>query len=147
MLALRKATKADWDFLVGLRRETMRPHVESSGRAYDDEAQVQRLLYKYECAEIVQYDGCDIGLLKVDRSERPWALVQIQLAPEFQRRGLGEELMRQLLSEARAEGAPVQLSVLRANPARRLYERLGFVVAAEKEHAFMMVYKPASGEL
>lgn len=146
MLTLRKAIEADWDFLVELRRQTMRPHVENSGRAYDEEAQGQRLLYKYECAEIVQYDGRDIGLLKVDRSERPWMLIQIQLAPEFQRRGLGEQLLRQLLLEAKEQGAPVQLSVLRANPARRFYERLGFVVAAEKEHALVMVYTPAAGE-
>jgi len=122
----------------------MRPHFERSGREYDDEAQGQRLLYKYACAEIVQYDGRDIGLLKVDRSERSWALIQIQLAPEFQCHGLGAALLRQLLVEATAQGATVQLSVLKANPAQRLYERLGFVVVEEKEHAFAMVYTPVS---
>lgn len=146
MLSLRKATEEDWDFLLELRRETMRPHVENSGRAYDEEAQSQRLSYKYDCAEIVQYGGRDIGLLKVDRSERPWVLVQIQIASEFQRRGLGEELLRQLLAEAKKQRASVQLSVLRANPARRLYERLAFVVGAEKEHAFLMVHTPGAGE-
>jgi GNAT superfamily N-acetyltransferase len=146
MLALRKATGEDWEFLVELRRETMRPHVERSGRAYDEEAQSRRLSYKYDCAEIVQYDGRDIGQLKVDRSEQPWVLIQIQIAPEFQRRGLGEELLRRLLAEAEEQRASIQLSVLRANPARRLYERLAFVVVAEKEHAFLMLYTAATGE-
>jgi hypothetical protein len=48
LLALRKATKEDLDFLIELRRQTMRPHFERSGREYDEKAQRQRLLYKYD---------------------------------------------------------------------------------------------------
>ncbi len=54
--------------------------------------------------------------------------------------------LRRLLAEAEEQRAQVQLSVLCANPARRLYERLGFVAVGEKEHALVMVYTPVLGE-
>lgn len=52
----------------------------------------------------------------------------IALEPAFQRRGLGERLMRGALEAAAAQGVPkVSLTVHPDNPAIRLYERCGFV--------------------
>ena len=44
-----------------------------------------------------------------------------------------------MLFRSQAADAEIRLSVLKANPARRVYERLGFTVVAEKAHAFEMV--------
>jgi len=44
--------------------------------------------------------------------------------------------------EARDAGASLKLDVLKANPARRLYERLGFTVIADTAHLFEMRLKP-----
>jgi ribosomal protein S18 acetylase RimI-like enzyme len=52
----------------------------------------------------------------------------IALEPAFQRRGLGERLMRGALHAAAAQGvSQVSLTVHPDNPAIRLYERCGFV--------------------
>lgn len=67
-----------------------------------------------------------------------WQLIQIQLAPEVQGRGIGEALIRRLVDEARSAGAALTLHVLHANPARRLYERLGFRIVAHGEHDYLM---------
>ena len=40
--------------------------------------------------------------------------------------GVGEKLMRALIGEAARRGLDLNLSVRSENPARRLYERLGF---------------------
>jgi len=54
--------------------------------------------------------------------------LSVALQAEFRGAGIGTRLLRALLDEARARGvAAVSLSVQDANPARRLYERLGFV--------------------
>jgi ribosomal protein S18 acetylase RimI-like enzyme len=45
--------------------------------------------------------------------------------------GIGTQLLTQLLADARAVYPAVVLSVRAANPARRLYERLGFAVVDE----------------
>ena len=50
----------------------------------------------------------------------------IEILPEFQGKGLGSQIIRDILAEGRKAGLPVTLTVLSLNPARRLYERLGF---------------------
>jgi GNAT superfamily N-acetyltransferase len=52
----------------------------------------------------------------------------IGVAPAARGSGLGTALLARLLADAREQGtAAVSLSVRESNPARRLYERLGFV--------------------
>ena len=46
--------------------------------------------------------------------------------PEFRGRGIGTALVTELFAEADASGRSVSIHVERNNPARRLYERLGF---------------------
>ncbi len=125
---LRHAVEADLDFLVALRRSTMWVHFEASGLPVDEAEQLGRVLHRLDCAEMVVIDGQDAGLLKVTRDTDPWELVQIQLLPSYQGRGLGEKLVGRVLDEARSSGMSVVLDVLHKNPARRLYERLGFRV-------------------
>ena len=52
--------------------------------------------------------------------------VVIGVQPEARRQGVGEQLMRALIGEAARRGLGLCLSVWTDNPARRLYERLGF---------------------
>ncbi len=47
------------------------------------------------------------------------------------------------VAQARAEGVPVALQVLKVNPARHLYERLGFSVVGETAmHCLMRTEAP-----
>ncbi len=139
-LLFRKATVQDLPFLVALREATMREHVERSQNIYDEEKQLQRVKDKYDCAQIIVLNGEDIGLLKMDGARTPWKLLQIQILPEYQRKGIGEEIIRQILDDAESIGASVTLRVLKGNPAKRLYERLGFRAEEERESSFVMRY-------
>ncbi len=138
MLALRSATESDLEFLAALRRETMWEHFESSGLPLVETEQRKRVLHRFDCARIITMAGEDIGLLKVARDVDPWELIQIQLLPKYQRQGLGKALLDVVLAEATAAGKGVALGVLRANPAQRLYERLGFRVIGQSENAYRM---------
>lgn len=80
----------------------------------------------------------DIGLLKVARRLPAWQLIQLQLLPDRQGRGLGAQLLRGLQREAEQAGAALELSVLERNPARRLYQRLGFVDIRHADGEFLM---------
>jgi ribosomal protein S18 acetylase RimI-like enzyme len=60
------------------------------------------------------------------------------LRPALQGQGIGMLVIQQVLDEAKRSGKPVVLQVLKVNPARRLYERLGFSATGENEtHYFM----------
>jgi len=47
-------------------------------------------------------------------------------------------LVREVIEEARACGLPLTVSTAKINPARNLYERLGFVVTHESEFKVFM---------
>ena len=55
----------------------------------------------------------------------------IAVRPESLGSGIGSVLLTRLLEEARNMHSGMVLSVRANNPAKRLYERLGFVVVAE----------------
>jgi len=141
-LALRRAVESDLPYLLALRRQTMDAHLAASGLPADDAAHLSRVLYHWEDARIVLLDGVPAGLLKAYRGPDAWHVVQIQVAPGHQGRGLGERLLRGVLAQADAAGLPARLDVLRANPARRLYERLGFRIQAQAGAEYHMV-RPA----
>jgi ribosomal protein S18 acetylase RimI-like enzyme len=141
-VAFRPATEADIAFLIDLRRLTMWPHFEHSGLSINPDEQLERVLYRLDCGEILTIDGLDAGLFKVVRDADPWELTQIQLHPRYQGQGIGAALIRRLLDEASAAGKRVDLDVLRANPAKRLYERLGFRVVSELPHSYLMRCDP-----
>jgi len=72
-------------------------------------------------------NGDDVlGRLYVNRGESAWRVVDIALLPEHRRGGIGTRLLGEILAEAAAAGKAVQLHVERFNPARHLYDRLGF---------------------
>ena len=77
--------------------------------------------------DVVLVDGEPAGRLYVDRWRDEIRIVDIALLPEHRGRGIGTALLRELLAEADAAGKPVTIHVEKFNPARRLYERLGFV--------------------
>lgn len=124
----RPATGADLPYLMWLRRETMDRHLLASGESPTEDYHRQRLHDRYDCAEVLLLEGRPVGLLKVARDPGSWEIIQIQLDPSLQGRGLGRKLLEQVIGEARAAGAGLALKVLTANPARKLYEQLGFEV-------------------
>jgi ribosomal protein S18 acetylase RimI-like enzyme len=66
--------------------------------------------------------------------------LSIAVAAGFRRRGVAGELLARLIERARADGLPgVSLSVEPDNPARRLYERLGFEKVGEVGGSWTML--------
>ena len=64
----------------------------------------------------------------------------ISLYPPFRGKGIGTRLMREMTSLLRAKGyKQVSLSVQKANPAARLYRRLGFETVRETEEEYIMI--------
>lgn len=127
-LTRRPATAEDAPFLLDLRTRTMDPHLAASGASTSEAHHRSRLEFRYDCAQVLLHEGRPAGMLKVIREPPHWTVVQIQLTPALQGRGLGGAVLGEVIVEAKAAGAGVRLSVLKANPAKALYERLGFVV-------------------
>lgn len=88
---------------------------------------------------IVIADGTPVGRLIIWRTPAQWYLVDIALVPARRGQGVGTLLLQTIQAEARRAGAPcLRLTVDMQNPARRLYERLGFVTEEERIPAVAM---------
>ncbi|RQV08126.1 GNAT family N-acetyltransferase [Burkholderia cenocepacia] len=138
---LRAASQEDFPFLLTLRQLTMTEHLQRVGAPTDDDALDRRIRANFDDAMIVCDGSGAIGLLKVTRAADEWHVHQIQILPARQGQGIGEAVLNALLSDAAREHVPVSLSVLHGNPARRLYERLGFRVASETDTSANLIWR------
>ena len=130
-LQFRDATPQDIDYLTQLRLRTIHEHIRNAGTDLSYEEHELRARTRLECCSILSLSSRTVGMIKVRREAGSWTIEQLQIEPEFQRRGLGASVVRELQQDAKASGVDLLLSVLSVNPALSLYRRLGFKVLHE----------------
>jgi ribosomal protein S18 acetylase RimI-like enzyme len=139
----RPAGPEDFEFLLALTRDALRPYVEPIwGWDEDEQRAIQRRWLDRGGVEILELDGAPVGCIKVTDAADHVFLDRIALLSEAQNRGHGTRLVREVMDAAAARGLPVRLSVLVTNPARRLYERLGFRVTEIDDPRIWMEWRP-----
>jgi ribosomal protein S18 acetylase RimI-like enzyme len=90
---------------------------------------------------VVFIDGSPAGRLYVHRRADEIELVDVALLPRHRGTGIGSALVRDLQDEAARSGLPLRLYVEHENPARRLYDRLGFRVLRDIGLYFQMEWR------
>lgn len=143
-IRLRLATAADFEFLFGLNMATMRDYAEQVYGPKDEASHRQFFTERFRPAsiQVVVVDGQDAGMLQLEPASCGVGLVNVRVAPAYQRRGIGARLIAEVLQDAHAHGQSVSLRVFKVNPARRLYVRLGFVVVGETTTHYLMEARP-----
>ena len=139
MYTLRQATEADYAFLYHLHRATMKDYVAQTW-GWDETIQADMFKDRFnpEHSQIIVVDGRDAGVLSMERRSDTLFLANLRILPEEQGHGLGTAIIKAILAQASREDIPVTLQVLKVNPARQLYERLGFVVTGETTTHYLM---------
>ena len=129
--ALRPATAADVEFCFGLHKLSFHEYVaEIWGWDEEDQRAIHSRNFKPGLVQIITANGVDVGRLDVDDGDEETFILLIELLPSHQGRGIGTQLIRTVLEEARSQGKPVALNVLEVNRrAYALYRRLGFTEA------------------
>lgn len=157
-VALRPALSEDDDFLLNLYTSTRAEEVEGFAWPPEQQAAFFRMQFtaqrrSYELAykgmehSIILAGAQPVGRIIVFRTSSEIHLVDLALLPEFQGQRIGSELIGNLLHEALAAGRCVGLQVEKKNTkARRLYDRLGFVVTSEDEMYCAMRWNPPPSE-
>lgn len=155
-VTLRPITDADMEFLHRLYGTTREdelaqvdwlPEQKAAFVAQQFHAQHQFWQENYQDTSwdlILDGGGRPIGRFYVARWTEEIRIVDIALMPEHRGSGVGTMLIRRLFDEADASGRKVSIHVELFNPARRLYERLGFVQAAERGVYLLMERAPAA---
>jgi ribosomal protein S18 acetylase RimI-like enzyme len=137
---IRTATEKDLDFLLEVRRQALQTYALETWGRWDETRQRTYLVGRLDSAiiQIIQGDGVDIGMLAVEERADEIFIENVVLLPAYQNRGIGTQLVTETLQKARSKGFPVRLQVLKVNPARRLYDRLGFRVIEETDTHYVM---------
>jgi ribosomal protein S18 acetylase RimI-like enzyme len=144
---LRAATQEDADFLYDVVKATMKEYV-AQVWGWDEAWQQAYFREHFEPSEdrIIVLEDEDIGVISVEQREGEVFLGKIYILPEYQGRGIGSRLINDVLEQAHQRGVPVTLQVIKVNPARRLYERLGFVEVGETATHYLMEAAPRRGD-
>ncbi len=136
----RKCKETDFDFIYDLKEKSFRWYVE---KIYGWEEKVQIEFLKKEMAAHLQdmnmicYEGNEIGLLTFFYDEKGDACVStFAILPEYQRQGIGTQILTHILEKNK--GRRVYLQTFRDNPARKLYERVGFQKYGETQTHWLM---------
>jgi GNAT superfamily N-acetyltransferase len=149
---LRPATDADRDFLFRLYASTREEELrlvdwtdERKETFLRQQFAAQDLHYRenYPGAQrdIILIAGQPAGRLYIHRGSDEIRLMDIALVPEFRGAGLGTQLIQDVLAEGERVGKPVTIHVEVFNPARRLYERLGFTNKVDKGVYWLMEWR------
>lgn len=152
-LSYRPMTEADLPFAAALYASTRAGEMAMTGwpaamqAAFLDQqhrAQHQHYRAAYPGAEwlIVEQAGAAIGRLYLDRGAAELTLIDIAIVPERRGTGIGGAILADLLAGATAAGQRVALQVEHGNPARRLYERLGFEATETGPIRTAMTWRP-----
>jgi ribosomal protein S18 acetylase RimI-like enzyme len=76
-------------------------------------------------------EGTALGRILTDRTADGLHLVDIAIAPERQRQGIGTQVIQELQRECMSHHWKMTLQVLKGSSAERLYKRLGFRLTGE----------------
>ncbi|HEU4711392.1 MAG TPA: GNAT family N-acetyltransferase [Pyrinomonadaceae bacterium] len=139
-ISLRPVTAADREFLIsvyaGTRARELAQVAWDEGQKdafvrWQFERQDEEYRQRYPDAryDVILVDGVPAGRIWVGADEKQIRLLDIALIEQFQNRGVGTYLLRQLMDEATREKKVLRHMVFVLNDnAHRFYERLGFSV-------------------
>src|SRR5262245_37649056 len=117
MIRTRRARVSDHRFLKELHHAAYRDVVTRQFGCWnevDQDVWFEKGLLEAEY-RIVESDGIPVGAIAVQDHPDHIALVEMQLLPAYQNKGIGTELLALELRRAAEFGLPVRLQVLREN--------------------------------
>lgn len=127
---LRPATFADRVFAERLSHDNMAAYRASRNIAWDP-ARFEASWASFD-NRVIESQGVAVGVLRLYALPDALEIRDLQLLPAHQGRGLGSWAVAQAFQRAVELGKPeLRLRVFPENPARRLYDRLGFTTRAE----------------
>lgn len=140
--SFRSCTLEDLEFMFNLKKENFKKYVDKIW-GWKDNDQIERL--KQDLKEhlphkrIILVDNKPVGVYAVHTIEEGDLFInEISILKEYQNRGIGRNILEEQLKESHKKGIRTILQVFKDNPAKKLYEQLGFKVYGETETHYQM---------
>jgi len=153
-ITLRPVSESDDPFLLVLFADTrasemaLVPWTDAQKRAFlEMQFNAQRASYakEYPGAQhaVICRDDHSVGRLYLDRSPERFHILDITVANTCRNQGIGSVVLTKIMQEAEHAGRPTTIYVEDFNPSLRLFDRLGFRVAAVKDFQVLLERPPA----
>ena len=137
-------TDDDYEFVYETKKQVYKKYVEANWGEWNEDKQremfadfiktygdkIQMIMMGYN--KIGFYHGEDIG-------DNEYEIGNICIIPEYQGKGLGTKILKEIISEQR--GKDIYLRYFKQNPVVRLYKRLGFEMIEELPYHYKMVLR------
>lgn len=153
-IALRAETAVDDPYLLWLYATTRQAELDQAPDWSPEQKQAfvamqfeaQRRHYRHAldnvAFDVIERAGVPIGRLYTREGQTILHIVDILIDPAERGAGLGTALLQCLDEGARGAGKALNIFVETFNPAKRLYERLGFVPVGEPQGFFLEMEIP-----
>ncbi len=129
--------------MPGLPASALAPICDGQARAFEASLDAYDPVFDW----IVECDASPAGRLVCCERETEQLVVDLLVSPSFRGAGVGAAAMKIALESAARRSVPTRLSVKKSNPAVRLYQRLGFIVAGSDELHLYMQHTPQPQQL
>lgn len=137
-ISFKRAEFSDRAFLLTLRKSSMNEHLNAAGIKLSDQQHLQRIDEFFQESFLIKYNDKKIGLIKLGMLPDRLHIRQLQIMPKFHNGGIGSKVVALVKQKAVERDLPVTLNVLLENPAKRLYEREGFITEGQTDLEYQM---------
>ena len=142
---LRTATADDAQFLFDVKIEAMSKVHKSlhPGEPIDMKKEFKEYMEKFEPGKVsvIEYEGKDVGRLRVVRSDESIYVGGLQILPEYQQKGIGDAIFKDLMEESDRTHKPIITEIHHVNTININWKKkLGFKEIASNDKQVTMRY-------
>ena len=136
---LRNATIEDCDILFNTYRETVGPYVKQAW-GWDERFQTNGFWTHHPIEEfkVIEVNNQFAGGIHFIEEKNELYIKMIFIVPKLHRKGIGSDLITQIYHLAKSQNKSLCLTVIKSNPAKKLYDRLGFNIIKEDDNTYEM---------
>jgi GNAT superfamily N-acetyltransferase len=145
------ADDSHYDFVYRLKKEVYGGYI---AQIWGWDEKVQKEFFAKEWRRhkpgVIFYDSRPIGTYCLTKNEGSYHLERFYILPEYQNKGIGTFVLKDIIASADKARLPVRLMWLSINPAASLYRRMGFIVTGRleiegKQECFVLAERKLSG--
>jgi GNAT superfamily N-acetyltransferase len=140
-LSFRRAQRDDMNWVYETFRTTMKGYIEKTW-GWDELFQQHGFAENLPSSSftIASLNGEDVGAYSLLEKQTHLRLEMLLILPERQNQGIGSRILRSIQTQASLKKKPLHLSVLKINPARNFYLRMGFQTDGEDAWSYRLLW-------
>jgi len=142
-IEFRQCKYNDIDFILNLKELCLKWYVEKIygwDLNIQKEKTIQELDRHIDNIKIIMVNEQDIGITTFYEENNVYVIGLIMIHPKYQNKGIATNIIKDYINIANDEKKKIIIKTYKENPAKRLYERLGFVKYNEDNtHVHFMI--------